>query len=310
MGRAFEYAAAVPWLMTEPALQVMLDIADRVAGDTDTRAQAMHGPKALAGRDAQTIDDARAMTVREGVALIPINGPIFRYADMFTAISGGATTDSIAKDFTTALSRPDIRAILFVIDSPGGEATGINELADIIFAARGQKPITAYVEGYGASAAYWIASAADEVVVDDAALIGSIGTVMAVRDPSKQSSRDLEFVSSQSPNKRPDPTTERGRASLQTIVDSMTDVFVAKVARNRTVSTDTVLSDFGQGGLFVGQQAVTAKLADRLGSEENLIAELAQRTAPSSMFTARRPTAPRSDTDRFITRLRRTYEAR
>jgi ClpP class serine protease len=50
------------------------------------------------------------------------------------------------------------------IDSPGGEVNGANELAQAIYDARGKKPIVAYVGGAGASAAYWVASAADRVV--------------------------------------------------------------------------------------------------------------------------------------------------
>jgi hypothetical protein len=86
----------------------------------------------------------------------------------------------------------------------------------------------------------------------------------------------VEFVSTQSPKKRPNPTTESGKAVLQELTDSMTDVFVAKVARNRNVSIDTVLSDFGQGGMFVGRQAIDAGLVDTLTSEAAMIADLAK----------------------------------
>src|SRR5690606_13893161 len=108
-------------------------------------------------------------------ATIVIDGPIYRYADFFTSVSGGVTTEALARDLGIALADQSIGAILLMIDSPGGEATGINELADTIYAARSRKPIVAYIEGYGASAAYWIASAADLVVIDDTALVGSIG---------------------------------------------------------------------------------------------------------------------------------------
>src|SRR5262249_55629497 len=148
-------------------------------------ARRMHGPKSLALRESQPRDDATHMTTQDGVAILTIDGPIFRYADMSTRMSGGITTEALARDFQTALDDPSIQALLFVIDSPGGEATGINELADTIYQARGRKPMAAYIEGYGASAAYWIASAADTVIVDDSALVGSIGTVMGVPDPAK-----------------------------------------------------------------------------------------------------------------------------
>lgn len=270
-----ELAATVSWLITPEALEAMLSIAERTPLPEDEIARRMHGPQSLAMRQASGRDDSARMAQKDGIALIPIDGPIYRYADMFTDVSGGVTTGSLAADFQKALDDPAVAGVLFVIDSPGGESTGINELSDAIYAARGSKPIGAYVEGYGASAAYWIASACDWISCDDTALLGSIGTVLGVQDPAKRMSRTIDFASKQSPRKRADPTTEAGKSYYQSMVDSMTEVFIAKVARNRAVTTDAVLSDFGQGGLLVGQQAVDAKLADRLGSEEQAIAALA-----------------------------------
>lgn len=226
------------------------------------------------------------VTVRGGVAIIPIEGPIFRHADLFSEASGATSLDTIARNIQIALDAPEVESILLSVDSPGGDAFGISEAANTIMAARSQKPITAYIDGFGASAAYWLASAASDVVVDDLALVGSIGVVMAVPDPSKALTRDITFVSSQSPHKRPNPTTEQGKEKFQTLVDDMADVFIAAVSRQRNVSVETVLSDFGQGGLFVGQQAVTTGLADRVGSFEQVITEL-QEQARQRVFGGR-----------------------
>lgn len=272
MASLYDMALTVPWCITPPALEAMLSIAAREPLPEDEITQRLHGPKSLALRDSTRRDDSRRMTIRERVALIPIDGPIHRYADFFTAVSGGVTTDSLAKDLQRALDDPAVQAIAFVIDSPGGEATGINELADAIFAARGRKPMAAYIEGYGASAAYWIASAADVIVADDEALVGSIGTVIGVPDPTKRPKFTIDFVSSQSPKKRMDPTTEIGQVGFQQLVDDMTEVFIAKVMRNRNLTRPQVLAV--EGGLVLGQQAINAGLADRLGSEEQVIRDL------------------------------------
>lgn len=276
----YNLALTVPWCITDEALEALLAIAageELEAGDVKRR---FHGPKSLALRDGTRRDDSERMAMRDGVALIPVDGPIYRYADYFTAMSGGVTTDQLAKDFQRALDDPRARAILFVFDSPGGEATGINELADVIYAARGQKPLGAYGEGYMASASYWLASATGDIWVDDNALVGSIGTVMGVPDPAKQISRSINFVSRQSPKKRVDPTSETGREYLQAMVDDMTEVFIARVMRNRAMTRDQVLAI--EGGMLVGQKAVDAGLADRLGSEEQAIQDLLARAKASS----------------------------
>ena len=74
---------------------------------------------------------------------------------------------------------------------------------------------------------------------------------MAMR--AGKNEREVEFVSSQSPKKRPDVETEAGREQVQTIVDDLAAVFLATVARNRDVTVETVMEDFGQGASFVGQ---------------------------------------------------------
>ncbi|MCF1457754.1 MAG: S49 family peptidase, partial [Shewanella sp.] len=139
----------------------------------------------------------------------------------------------------------------------------------------GRKPIVAYVGGTAASAAYWIASAADEVVVDATARLGSIGVVMTLRrSKDDDQSETLEIVSSQSPNKRLDPASQKGRAAYQAQKDQLADVFIDRVARNMDVSRETVLEDFAQGGILIGQTAVDKGMAARLGSLEGVIAEL------------------------------------
>src|SRR5262245_16651808 len=288
MSSLYEMALAVPWCITDEALEAMLSIAARDPLPSEEIARRMHGPKSLALKDSQPRDDATHLTMQDGIARLTIDGPIYRYADMFVRVSGGITTEALARDFQTALADPAAGAILLVIDSPGGEATGINELADAIYAARGQKPIAAYIEGYGASAAYWIASAADTVIVDDSALVGSIGTVMGVPDPAKRFSRTIDFVSTQSPKKRADPTTEGGRAYLQTLVDDMTEVFIAKVMRNRGMTRKQVLAV--EGGLTIGGQAIGAGLADSLGSEAGALRALAQQIAATKRPAWSRPT--------------------
>lgn len=265
MSRAFELAASRPWLMLPDALDGLMAIADR-QGD----------PEALEARLGRQLENTRAVTVRNGVAIIPVVGPIMRYANLFTRISGATSTQELATDFQTALDDPKVKAIVFNVDSPGGEANGINELSDMIHAARGKKPIKAYGGGSVASGAYWVASAADELVVDDTALMGSIGVVVEVLTrEAREGEKRWTITSRNAPNKRPDISTEEGRAEISKSIDALGDVFVAKVARNLGVDADKVPAMGDHGGLLVGAAAVKAGLAHRLGSLETLIAELA-----------------------------------
>lgn len=275
--RALTAATNVPWAITEDALQGMLDIAAQHRTlPPDERERHL---KAVAATLGRPLDNTHTVTVRDGVATIPVDGPLFRHADMFTQVSGATSIDTLATDLRAALDDPTIRAVVLAINSPGGEVDGTGEFADQVYAARGAKPIAAYISNDGCSGAYWIASACREVVVAPTAIVGSIGVITAMRHPADGGARKIEFASRHAPDKRLDPSTTAGRAQIQAIIDATEDVFVTAVARNRGVEKETVLSDFGQGGVFIGQAAVDAGLADRVGSYEDVVAALTKTTA-------------------------------
>lgn len=236
------------------------------------------GPEAVAARLGRPLQNAQTVRTRDGVAVIPITGPIFRYANLFTEVSGASSIEIFARDLRTALDDPNVHAIVLEINSPGGQVDGINEAANMIRAGTAEKPIVAYVSGMGASAGYWLASAAGELVIDDTAQVGSIGvvtTVMRKKSPRSGEPDSVEIVSSQSPNKRPDIDTDAGRAELQARIDAIASVFIDAVAEFRGVDAATVVEEFGAGGVKVGRAAVAARMADRNGSLEMIVSELA-----------------------------------
>lgn len=220
---------------------------------------------------------------KENVAVLPVTGLILPTENLFSLLLGATTLDTFACDFQHALDNPAVSAIIFTIDSPGGSVTGVHECAEMIYQARGKKPIIAYISGLGASAAYWLASSADEIIVDATASVGSIGVLSVHTDDTAQKAQkglvQTHIVSSQSPRKRLGVATEAGRADLQAHVDAIAEVFVENVARNRNVSVASVLADFGQGSLCVGMHAVKQNMADRIGSFAQLIQEKTEKAA-------------------------------
>lgn len=262
MNPALSWAVNRPWAIHEDTIQVLQDLNNRSL-DID----------AIQKQLGQPMENTYEVSVRDGIARIPIHGVISRKANLFIRVCGGVSTELLATDFGAAMANPDVKAVVFDIDSPGGEASGINELAKLITSYRGSKPIIAYGSGQVASGAYWIASAADKIVVDETAMLGSIGVVFTARK-SKGEDEGIEIVSSISPKKRLDPATKEGRSELQVLADSLADVFVESVASNRGLEIKDVLSDFGQGGLLIGKSAVDRKMADELGSYESVVQAL------------------------------------
>lgn len=249
-----------PWAIVESEMDKIIEIATR-SNDVE----------ALQSVRAQALANSHKTYFRNGVAIIPIYGSIFRYANMFTDISGATSTQMLALDFKNALDDVNVKAIILEIDSGGGQANGISELSQMIYNARGKKPIKAYIGGSGASAAYWLASSADEVIINDTGIAGSIGAMLSFDDDKEQKEKEgikeMKYISSVSPLKN-------SNSELQALVDSLGQIFVENVARNRGVSVEEVLTNYGKGGLLVGKDAVTAGLADKVGTFEEVLSSL------------------------------------
>lgn len=280
--RAWEAAANEPWAITETSLQTILEIAARDQKDD---------LEAVAARLGRPLQNTRTVTMRDGVATVPVSGPIFRHANLFTQISGATSIEMLAKDFTEALDNPEVSAIILNMDSPGGQVTGTAEFAEMVYQARGKKPVVAYVDGMAASAAYWIASAADSVVVSKTAEVGSIGVIGTVMDDSpKPGSGAYRFISSQSPNKRVDPSSDEGASQIQARIDDLAATFIADVARHRGVSAEDVAANFGRGAVVLPAYALSAGMVDEISTYEELHRRLAGqkgRVAHSPMVNAK-----------------------
>ncbi|MGJ4951854.1 S49 family peptidase [Bradyrhizobium sp. HKCCYLS20291] len=237
---------------------------------------------------AQELARAERATVRDGVAIIDVTGPLFKRANLMTAFCGATAYETVRRDLQTAMDNASVRAILLNIHSPGGEAAGVAELASAIHDTRGRKPIVAYAGDQAASAALWTAVAADEFFVGPTASVGSLGVVAGYRDTSGQDAargvKTYEFVSSQSPYKRVDLNTKEGRDRVQARVDSMAAVFVETVAKYRGKSVDHVLEHFGQGDVLIGQAAVAAGMADGIATFEQVLASLCRGDSPKATF--------------------------
>jgi len=283
-----------PWLIQSDALDTMLALAAREVPDEATIDAWKRGPErqALATRQGDSLGNAPTARVRNGVAVVPVAGPIFRYANLMTNFSGATALSDFAANMAAAMADSRVKSILLEIDSPGGEVTGLAEAAQLVADAARVKPVAAFVEGSAMSAGYWLASAAGEIVISSTGAVGSLGAVVAMQDSResqvKAGVRRYQFVSSQTPNKMFDPTTDAGAARLQAFADRIASEFLTEAAANRGMTVDGLLSASDGGGVLVGADAVAAGLADSVGGFEATLARLAAGDAP--LRAARTPT--------------------
>jgi ClpP class serine protease len=277
------------------------DVLERVAGDGHIESiAASYSAVAAVGT---RLEGARMSTVRNGASVVPLLGPIFPRASMINASADGTSLDAFMRDFRVAEDSADVERHVLLVDSPGGVVSGLGEAAEGLRAST--KPVLAFVTGNCASAAYWLASQANEIVMDRSSAVGSIGVMASLsRQEATDSNgrRSYEIVSSSAPNKRPDPSTEDGRAAIQRDIDAIEAEFIADVAAGRGVSAARVRADFGQGGMLGAALAVEAGMADRIGTLEGVLSQGSGRTRSNQAGRRARATAEIETRRRAATR--------
>jgi ClpP class serine protease len=265
------------WFVEPTAFSAMLDIVNRVDLDdyADTyslfhAADEDFKQKLLA--DVGEFEEGNDYTIINGkVGILFIDGPVVPRSANFKKFSGLTSISALTKEFKRLDSNPDIEEIVLFLDTPGGDVTGIHEFSGLV--ANSNKYVTAYVFGMAASAGYYIASAADEIISSVNGMVGSIGVVITLLKDNAEK-RYVEITSSQSPYKRIDPESKKGIEEIRKVLDEMADNFINTVASNRGVSRDKVLNDFGKGNVVVSQSALEAGMIDSIASYEELLSSL------------------------------------
>lgn len=212
------------------------------------------------------------------IAVIPIHGTLVRRTVGLEAESGLASYAAIASQLDAALANPNVTAILLDIDSPGGESGGVFDLADRIRSAASVKPVWAVANDMAFSAAYALASGASRIFVSRTGGVGSIGVIAMHVDQSAKDAQDgVRYTAVFAGDRKNDlnphqPITGEAHAFLQGEVNRVYDLFVETVAKNRGVGAEAVVAT--QAGLFFGKDAVSAGLADAVGSFDDALAQL------------------------------------
>lgn len=263
-----------PWALQPAMLAVIEEIVRlRAAGTplSDEEIEARVG----AARNGPRAGAARA----QGVAVIPVYGVISQRMNLMQAMSGGTSVEGLTEAFRSAMADPDIGAIVFDVDSPGGSVDGITELASEIRAARGTKPMAAVANTTMASAAYWLGAQADEVVAGPSSIVGSIGIIAAHLDQSAADEMAGEKVTiitagdGKATGNPHIPLDDEGRAELQGLADDYYGLFVADVRKARAVTAKTV-SQGWKASVFTAEKARDAGLVDRVDTLDATVRRL------------------------------------
>ncbi len=278
-----------PWAITpEKFAEIEGFLQGKVAAPRKLVVRGQKAPEARGGGGVQ-------MAGR--IALLPLFGVISQRANLMSEISGGTSAEMYGRQLEALVADRQVKAIVMVIDSPGGSVLGVPELAAKINALKADKKIVAIADAIAASAAYWLGCQASELNVTPSGQVGSIGVIAQHVDESAANEKagiKTTLVTAGRYKGEGDPSQPLGDealAQMQKMVDDYYGMFVRDVARGRGKTENRVKSDFGQGRVVLAEEAVSRGMADRVATLDQVLSRLgagAGTSAAAAQARARR----------------------
>lgn len=262
---------ATPWALRPEKMDAMVELLSLRSSGTAVPPEQV----AAAMNEAR---NRKPMQGSAGVGVINIFGVLSQRVGMLEEASGGTGTEAVGQALDAMLANPDVAHIVLNIDSPGGSVFGVQELANKISAAK--KPVYAVINSEAASGAYWLAAAADEVIITPSGMAGSIGVLMVHTDTSgmdekvglKQTVIREPAYKAMGVGGEPLPAEEvEYRAGM---VKQYYEQFVSFVAAGRETTVANVLQNYGQGRILTARDALAVGMVDRIATYEEVVRDL------------------------------------
>lgn len=256
-------------------------IAERALPDLESALRAVRANPELRKQAAANRQAPRSQQRGGDVVSIPLFGVLDAHPSWVLDYLGGTSTFEFGQLFDQAMAMPSVGAIVLEINSPGGSISGTPELADKIFNARGRgTEIIAHINTFAASAAFWIASQADRVIVTPSGDVGSIGVYVLLQDWTgalDQAGVKINIIRmppgkiAANPYEALPPAT---RDEIQNSVNATYQDFLRAVARGRGVSPAKVAQDFGQGSMVDARDALRKGMVDGIASFDKAVSDI------------------------------------
>lgn len=220
----------------------------------------------------------RPYDVVQNVAIIPVEGTLVHKGAFIGQSSGETSYQGIQTQVMRAARDPEIRGVVFEIDSFGGEAAGAFETADMIAQLSAAKPTMAILTDFALSGGYIMAAPTRQIVLPKTGMAGSIGVITAYLDASQALEKQgLKVTVVSSGDRKADfhpsqPHSAEAIKIAQKRVDDTRDLFAAHVGRYRGDRLPKAAALATEAALYQGADAVRAGLADAVGSANDAFA--------------------------------------
>jgi len=215
----------------------------------------------------------------EKVLVVPVYGIISDIPEKNLILSEPSMVQDVVSQLKLAEADPDVKAVLFKIDSPGGSVTASDLLYHEIksFKERTGKKVTAVIMNVAASGGYYIALPADWIMAHPTSITGSVGVIflhprfyelmdkigVGVAASTSGENKDMG-----SPFRK---ATDAEDAIFQSLTDSLGRRFVDLVIAHRHLKPDAV-ADVSTARIYLASEALALGLIDEIGYINNAVA--------------------------------------
>ncbi len=282
-----------PWALTRLMVDTIASILDRrIAGD---RASDAELEAAVSTRKSLPQPSGGA------VAIIPVYGVLVPRASLMSNMSGGTSFEQLTGMLDEAMANAAVKTILLDIDSPGGSVAGATEFAALVRKARTTKPIIAVAQYTMASAAYWIAASATEIIASPSAKVGSVGVYAIHKDISGRLEKEgtkLTVIAAgkhKAEGHEAAPLTAEAEADIRASVDDAYADFVSDIAKGRRVPVADVRNGYGEGRVVSASEAKTLGMIDGIATLQETLTRVLS-AAPTGTGPARAALTLTTDT--------------
>lgn len=279
------------------------------AGDVASYDLALNAvAQAMTLQTGATEPQSDLLSIEQGVGIIKIDGGLIPGNAGFMSYFGLVGYDDIRGAAIEAATNPDVKSILLDINSGGGAVSGCADCASLLAQVGKLKPVVTYSGGSMGSAAYWIGSQGETVLVGPTAQVGSIGVILKHSEASKMRAAAgiTDTVIRSGDHKQLanslEPLTAEAKAGLQQMSDDINSVFVGAVATARGVTAAQVDSGMGGGREFIGKRAVKVGLADAIATYEGAISVARALQSVDNTLPTRQNAAQRTGANMALTK--------
>jgi protease-4 len=214
----------------------------------------------------------------EKIVRIDLEGIIASGAagDLFSEV--GMNVDQIKRALEQAVADKNVKAIVLLVNSPGGEVTASDTLYHAVKLAAASKPVVVYMDSMAASGGYYLSCGATKIVANETTLTGSIGVIIQTLNYSQTFGKvGLEMVTFTSGKFKDTlggsrPMRDDEKAYIQDLVTQMYDKFVGIVADARKLDKEALKTGIADGRVLTGNDALQSKLVDQVGYVEDAYA--------------------------------------